>query len=157
MTKVRIAAAHGRLSCIRQVAPVCTPPNTSFLGFTRVHQPNGITIGAAIFAQLTAEYRRARPGMYFTLKIVPSHGATWNPFAQLTAESRYTLQLAAPFPLKIAHCHGGSEPPSNTWFLGSTPTRVLNSNGISIGSGVFVSYRPTDHATRSVIIGRIYV
>jgi len=28
-------------------------------------------------------------------------------FAQLTAESRYTLQQAAPFPLKIASSHGG--------------------------------------------------
>ena len=57
--------------------------------------------------------------------------------------------------------------PSNTWFLG--PTRVLNPNGIWIGSATFVSNRPihrqtdrqterqTDHATWSVTIGRIYV
>jgi len=54
----------------------------------------------------------------------------------------------------------GSGPPSNTWFLG--PTRVLNSNGISIGAVVLagltsVTDRPTDHATQSVTIGRIYV
>jgi len=29
---------------------------------------------------------------------------------------------------------GGSEPTSNTWFLG--PTQVLNPNGISIGAAV---------------------
>jgi len=50
--------------------------------------------------------------------------------------------------------------PSNTWFPG--PTRVLNPNGISIGSAVFagltsVTDRPTDHATRLVTIDRIYV
>ena len=50
--------------------------------------------------------------------------------------------------------------PSNTSFL--EPTQVLNPNGISIGSAVFaeltsVTDRPTDHATRSVTIGRIYV
>jgi len=37
-------------------------------------------------------------------------------------------------PLKIAPSHGGSGPPSNTWFLG--PTRVLNTNSISIGAAV---------------------
>ena len=54
---------------------------------------------------------------------------------------------------------GGSGPPSNTWFPG--PTQVLNPNGSSIGSAVFaglsVTDRQTDHATRSVRIGRIYV
>jgi len=37
--------------------------------------------------------------------------------------------------LKIALSHEGSGPPSNTWFPG--PTRVLNPNGISVGSAVF--------------------
>ena len=55
---------------------------------------------------------------------------------------------------------GGSGPPSNTWFPG--PTQVLNPNGSSIGAAIFggltsVTDRPTDHATRSVTIGRIYV
>jgi len=55
---------------------------------------------------------------------------------------------------------GGSGPLSNTWFSGST--RVRNSNGISIGAAVYtglisVTDRPTDHATRLVTIGRIYV
>jgi len=49
---------------------------------------------------------------------------------------------------------------SDTWFL--WPTRVLSPNGISITSAVFagltsVTNRPTDHATRSVTIGRIYI
>jgi len=47
------------------------------------------------------------------------------------------LHSGTPFsPVKIAPSHGGSGSPSNTWFLG--PTRVLNPNGISIGSAVFV-------------------
>jgi len=40
-------------------------------------------------------------------------------FAQLTAESAYTLQWAPPYP-KIAASYGGSGPSSNTWFLGQT-------------------------------------
>jgi len=36
----------------------------------------------------------------------------------------YTSQLAAPSPLKIAHSHGGSGLPSNTWFL--EPTWIHN-------------------------------
>ena len=55
-------------------------------------------------------------------------------FAQLTAESPYTLQRA-PLSPKIATSHGGSGPPSNTWFLGAI--RAHNPNGISIGSAVF--------------------
>jgi len=61
--KGRIIAAHGRFSGIRRVAPVCTPPNTCFLRPTRVHNPNGISIGSAIFVQLTAVCHRACSGM----------------------------------------------------------------------------------------------
>jgi len=52
-------------------------------------------------------------------------------FAQLTAESRYTLQRAAPFPIKIVPFRGGSEPLSDKQFLSST--QILNPNVISIG------------------------
>ena len=104
------------------------PCNTCFLRPRRVHNPNGISIGSAVFAQITAE-------------------------------CPHTLQWAAPLP---QHCPfpGGCGTASNIWFLG--PTQVLNPNGISIGSAIFaglrtVTDRPTDHATPSVIIGRIYV
>jgi len=56
-------------------------------------------------------------------------------FAQTTAERRYTLQWAAPFPLKITDSQGGSGLPSNTRFLG--PIWTHNPNSISIGSAVF--------------------
>jgi len=55
-------------------------------------------------------------------------------FAQLTAEIPYTIEWAAPFPLKIAVVHGGSRPPSNKCFL--EPTRVHNPNGILISLAV---------------------
>jgi len=77
-----------------------------------------------------------------------------------TAHGRKSLYLTmgALLPL-IAPTHGGSGP-HNTWF--PWPTWVLNPNGIHIGSSVFagltsVTDQPTDHATRSVTIGRIYV
>ena len=56
--KGRIAAARGWFSRIRQVASKCT---SYFPGSIRVHNPNGISIGSAIFAQLTAECRRVCP------------------------------------------------------------------------------------------------
>jgi len=68
------------------------------------------------------------------------------------------------FAINIAPYYRGSGLPANIWFSG--PTWVLNPNGISFGVAVFagltsVTYRqtdrPTDHATRSVTIGRIYI
>jgi len=49
-------------------------------------------------------------------------------------------------PLKIVPSHGGSEPPSNTWFLWLT--RILNPNGISIGLAVL-------HNTGNVFMQRL--
>jgi len=74
--------------------------------------------------------------------------------------SPYTLEWTAPFPLKIAPYHGDLDRSSNTWFLEST--HVHSPNGSSIGSAVFpgltiVTDIPTDQATPSVTIGRIYV
>jgi len=65
-----------------------------------------------------------------------------------------------PLPIGGSGLAHGTWTPSNTWFPG--PTRVLNPNDISIDSAIFarltsVTDRPTDHATRSVSIGRIYV
>ena len=49
-----IVTSHGRFNGICQVAPVCIAPNTCFFRPIRVHNPNGISIGSAIFAQLMA-------------------------------------------------------------------------------------------------------
>jgi len=42
----------GSFNHIRPVAPICIPSNTCFLGPTRVHNPNGISIGSAVYAEL---------------------------------------------------------------------------------------------------------
>jgi len=99
---------------------------------TRVHNANDKSIGSAVFAQLTAE-------------------------------SHYTLQWA-PLSLKIAPSHRDLNP---HLIHGSLGPPVLNPNGILIASAVFAGLndgwlvtrptdRPTDHATRSVTVGRIY-
>jgi len=45
-----------------------------FLQPTRVHNPNGKSIGSAVFAQLTAESPYTLQWAPFCLKITPSHG-----------------------------------------------------------------------------------
>ena len=66
-----------------------------------------------------------------------------------TAHGRESIYFTVgrPPPLKIAPSRGGSELPSNTWFLG--PTRVHILNDMSMASAVFaglmiVTDRPTD-------------
>ena len=105
---------------------LCSPSNNA----TRVHVPNGILIGSAVFAQLMAE-------------------------------SPYTLQWAAPFLPENCPFAWGDLDPSNTCFLG--PTGVHNPNGISTGAAVFARHtirnKPTNRPryTQSVTIGRTYV
>jgi len=140
-----------------------------FLEPTRVHTPNGISIGSAVFC--TAHGRRSlcfTMGRPFPLKIAVVNGdmnprlilawahPTEHPKRHLdrfnhicSAHGRQSLYfiMGRPFPLKIAPSHGASAPLSNTWFL--KPTRVHNPNGISIGSAVFVRlmiviYRQTE-------------
>jgi len=70
------------------------------------------------------------------------------------------FKIGCPFPPKTGPSHGGIWIPIRR-FLGFT--QVLNPNGIWIGSAVIAGLtsvtqtdRQTDHATRSVITGRIY-
>jgi len=63
-------------------------------------------------------------------------------FAQLMAESPYTLQLTAHFPLKIAPSHGAYEPQSNIWFTGLQPKWHL-SNCLAIYAQLTVERRYT--------------
>ena len=57
------------------------------------------------------------------------------PFSQRWPQSVPILYNGMPLsPLKIAPSHEGIWTLSNTWFTG--PTRVLNQNGISIGSAI---------------------
>ena len=61
------------------------------------------------------------------------------PFCTAYGTASLYFTMGRPLPLKIAPSHGGSAPPSNTWFLG--PTRVLSPNGISISSAVLQGSR----------------
>jgi len=99
-----------------------------FLGPSQVHSLNGISIGSATFAGLTAE----RP---------------------------CTLQWAGPFPQNCPF-HWGSGAPSNTWFLEPTraqPKRHLDRFSSFCRAQDCACDRQTDHVTRSVTVGRIYV
>jgi len=187
---IRFCTAHGRLSSAMPghvLSPNSCPfANTCFLGLTWVHNwANNISIGSAVFAQITTECRYT---LQWTspspLKLPLPMGDleppsnTWfpgpirphNPNGILigsaifcTDDCRvflYTLQWDAPSPSKLPPPVGWSEPRSNTLFSG--PSWVLNPNGILMGSAVFagltsVTDRPTDHATRSVTMCRIYI
>jgi len=78
------------------------------------------------------------------------------PFLHSSRQSVPILYNGPPFSLKMAPSHGRI----STRFLGTT--EIFNANDISMGSAGFwglttVTDRPTDHATRSVTIGHIYV
>ena len=75
---------------------------------------------------------------------------------QLTADTLQWATLSPKIPLPM----GRSGLSSNTCFPG--PIRVLNPNSISIGAAIFagltsVTDSATDHTTRFVTVGRIYV
>jgi len=110
-----------------------TPPGEydwicCFLRPTRVHNPNSISVTSGCFCTVHVRVSSGKWGHAVPLQSYPF---TW-----------------------------GSVPPSNMWFIG--PTQVFNPNGISIVSAVLawltsVTDRPTNHATWSVTVGRIYI
>jgi len=53
---------------------IWTPSNTLFLGPTRVHNPNGISIGSAILQGSRQSVLVPYDGPLLSLKIAPSHG-----------------------------------------------------------------------------------
>ena len=77
---------HYLTDCVQSCSPGCANMpshegatwrirlNLCFLRPSRVHNPNRKSIGSAIFAQLTAECRRACPGIAFPPTIAHSHG-----------------------------------------------------------------------------------
>ena len=144
---------------------MCTPPNTYFLRPTRVHNRNNISIGSAIFAQLTAECRRACPAVSFPIKMAPSHGTIWTPHLIHGSMDRPISRSNLPFPSRDMDpylIHDSLSPPES-WtqaasrsvqsFCGAhyvdRPTTDLQTDR--------QTDRLTDHATRSVTIGRIDV
>jgi len=130
----------------------CAPlPNTCFIGPTRVQISNSIAIGhgrESLYCTtgLPSPWNSPFPqGDLYSHLIQGLFGPTesWTQTASPSVQPLFTAHSRASpyfimgysFPLKIAPSHEWSGPPSNAWFLRST--RVLNSNGISIGSAVF--------------------
>ena len=117
----------------------------------QVQIPNGISIGSADFAQLTAECPCTLQWAAPSPSKLPLPTGIWfrrpsgvlNPnsisigsavSAQLIAEHPYTLQWAT-LPRQSCPFLRGSGSPSNTWFLG--PIWAHNRNVTSIGSTAF--------------------
>jgi len=67
--------------------------------------------------------------------IIQTASLSVQPFLHRYRRVSIYFTMGRPFPFKIAHSHRGCGPPSNTWLPG--PARVLNPNGISIGSAFF--------------------
>ena len=87
LTQDRIAATDGWFNRIRHVAPICPYGrhtgatwwirlNLCFLQPTWVHNPNGKSIGSAVFAQLMAESPYTLHFILFPLKIALSNGGS---------------------------------------------------------------------------------
>jgi len=96
------------------------PSNTCFLGPTRIYNPNGISIGSAVFAQLTSECRRECRG---------------NPFP---SKLPLTMESSGPHPI-----HGSLSPQANN------PHGISISLSVFAGLST-VTDRQTDRQTYSV-------
>ena len=70
---------------------VWAPSNTCFLGPTRVHNPKGITIGSAVFAQLKAESACTLQWALLSPKNCPFPWEIWT-------HIQYMILLAHPSP-----------------------------------------------------------
>jgi len=104
-----IATVNGWFNRIRQVASTCPsmrdtgatwriPLNLCILRPTRVHNPNGKSIGsAALFAQLTAESAYTLQWATLSPKIAPSRGGDWHPrlFHDSLRQTEPTIQTAS--------------------------------------------------------------
>jgi len=126
---------------------------------TPVHNPNGISIGSAIFAQMTAvslgmpwhvlspkncTFGQGDLDPYLTRGSLgqpefkyQTASQSVQPLLHSSRQRRYTLKCDALSPLKLP-LPWGYEPPSNTWFLG--PNQILNPNGIWNGSAVYAQF-----------------
>jgi len=112
-------------------------PNTRFLGPIPAHNPNGISIGSAVFAQMTAEWPYTlQCGAPFPSKLSIPMGGIWTP--------SNTWFLG---PIRVPNPNGISIGAAVFAGLTSVTDRQTDRQ----------TDRPTDHATRSVTIDRIYV
>jgi len=148
--------------------------DTWFLGSIRLRIPNGISIGSAKkhSSRQTvpntwqwAPWPKKLPFPMGDLDpyLIGPYIVPWADLESSIQTSSRSVQLLCnvhgkaflyftmerPFPKNCPFAWGSRPPPSNRWFLG--PTRVLNPNGISIGSVIFarlttVADQQTDHA-----------
>ena len=149
-----------------------------FLQTTGVHNPIGISIGSAAFAQLTAESPILYNGRPFPPKLplpvgrsgphkIRDSWASCSPQAKrhldrfcsfCTDDRKVSLYFTMGRPFAPRNCPfpWGSGPPSNTWFSG--PTGVLSPNYISSGSAVFAGLTSvTDRPRYSVSNNRPHI
>ena len=128
----------------RQYAPLS---NTCFVGSTAVCLPNGILIGSAVFGTGVNP-----PNVHeaHSPPFLPAHGRLFLYFT-----------MGRHFSSTIAHLHGGSGLPSNTWFLRPThPSSKwhLDQFVTPVFAGLtIVTERQTDHTTTSVTTNCIYL
>jgi len=105
-----------------------SPSNTWFLRPIQAHNPNGISIGSAIFAQVTGECPTLYNGTPLSPRNCPFPWGIWTP------ANTWFLE-----PTRVLNPNGIS--------IGGAVFAGLTS----------VTDRQTDHATRSTTIGRTYV
>ena len=104
---------------------IWTPSNTGFLGSIQAHNPNGILIGLAIFAQMTAvslcklvnltrSYKRKQKGMFFSEHSVYTFWELLPPDGIL-ARAKFTLRpsLAFSYISSVTAWHSSSGPQPN--------------------------------------------
>jgi len=105
---------------------VCNSPNTCFLGLTRVLKPNSISIGSAIFAQLTEHRSYTSQWSALPLKTAASNGdldphlihGSLGPSPQPKWNlDRFTGFCTAQSRVSLYFTMGCSFPPQNCLFL----------------------------------------
>ena len=132
--------------------------NLCILRPTRVHNPNGKSIGSAVFARLTAESAYTLQRAPLSTRIAPFYGGPrphlthyslglCEPktqtaprsdrigsavFAQMTTDCPYIVQWFARFPLNIAPSYGGIWTSCNTW----SQSQAAERNGIWSRTGL---------------------
>ena len=115
---------------------IWTPSNTWFLGPTRAHNPNGISIGSAVFAQLAAErpYTLQWAAVYPQNYPFPRGDLMHDSFGVSESTTQTASRLShflhsspqcsraypcMSFPLKIVPSHGAIRTPHpSQWLLG---------------------------------------